>query len=115
MDALEGRSLGVEPKVIGYFEGCHSSYKQQFPDVDLDWKRYRAFLGRVSGLEVLDIKGLCCKQQAVEVVDRALEQRLDTIVCACSGCSASLRNSGRGKVRVLSYPGLLARILGLEE
>lgn len=44
LDALQGRPLRVQPMKIAYFEGCHTSYKRHFRQVELNWPRYRQFL-----------------------------------------------------------------------
>ncbi|HWR04311.1 MAG TPA: (Fe-S)-binding protein [Humidesulfovibrio sp.] len=112
IDALQGRKL-VGAGRIAYFEGCHTSYKAQFPAVDLNWKRYREFLGSVPGLELFDVSGLCCKHVPGEVVERALAQGAQRLVCACSGCVAGLRAAAQGRIALVSYPELLLETLGL--
>ena len=110
--ALQGRKL-VGAGRVAYFEGCHTSYKAQFPAVDLNWKRYREFLGSVPGLELCDVSGLCCKHVPGEVVERALAQGAQRLVCACSGCVAGLRAAAQGRIALVSYPELLLETLSL--
>lgn len=113
LDALTGQPLRVQPMKIAYFEGCHTSYKRHFRQVELNWARYRQFLGNVQGLTVHDVpQGMCCKKQPERIVAAAQEAQADALVCACSGCNVALNANGKGKIRVLSYPALLAQALG---
>jgi Fe-S oxidoreductase len=112
--ALEGKKLKIEPTTVGYFEGCHSFYSNRFPDVEIDWKGYRDGLERIEGLKIVDLPNtLCCKRAASKIVDSALKQNLDTIVCSCNGCYAALKTAAKGKARMLTVPELLSRALGL--
>ena len=113
LDSLAGRALQVAPIKVAYFEGCHTSYKRHFSQVDLNWQRYRQFLDSVAGLTVVDIaRGRCCKMQPESILAAVQEAQADALVCACSGCNGSLKPLGRGKIRVMSYTGLLAQALG---
>lgn len=113
LDALAGRALRVPAMKVAYFEGCHTSYKRHFRQVDLNWQRYRQFLDSVEGLKVVDVaQGRCCKMQPENILAAAQEAQTDALVCACSGCNGSLKPLGRGKVRVMGYTALLALALG---
>lgn len=113
LDALKGRVLRVEPLKVAYFEGCHTSYKKHFRQVDLNWPRYRQFLDSVEGLTVVDVaQGRCCKMQPEHILAAAQEAQADALVCACSGCNGSLKPLGKGKIQVMSYTALLAQALG---
>ena len=115
LDALQGRNLRVKPLKVAYFEGCHTSYRRYFPETSLNWPAYRNFLEGVDGLAVQDAAaGLCCKLQPERIVAAAQTGGADALVCACSGCTVALRAAGQGKLRVMSYTGLLARALGYE-
>ncbi len=112
LDALDGRELGTPPLAVAYFEGCHTSYRKPFPETSLDWGRYRRFLDGVAGLTVRDVPNtMCCKVRADRIIDAALDQGVEALVCACSGCNPGLRSAGQGRLRVMSYPELLARCL----
>jgi Fe-S oxidoreductase len=50
IEKLGKETLRVEPTVAGYFEGCHSRFRNIFPEVNLDWERYRQLLDRIEGL-----------------------------------------------------------------
>lgn len=114
LDALAGRHLAGQPLAVGYFEGCHSTYAPYFPQVRLDWPRYRSFLDGVGGLRAVDIaKGACCKRQPEKIIAQALEHNLDKIVVPCSGCLVATRQAGQGLVKVLSYPELLLHALAV--
>jgi len=57
----------------------------------------------------------CCKNSANELVGRAVEMNVETILSPCNGCITSLGQAGQGKVTMISLPELLLRILGKEE
>lgn len=113
LDRLEGRPLRVEPMTLGYFEGCHATFRMHYPKTSLPWARYREFLDTVEGLTLVDLPGgRCCKHQASEIVGSAVERGLSGIVSPCSGCNVGIREAGRGKARMVSYPELLLMALG---
>ncbi|EFL50204.1 conserved hypothetical protein [Solidesulfovibrio fructosivorans JJ]] len=100
---------------VAYFGGCHTSYAGQLPRVALDWERYRAFLEKVDKLRVVDLpRTLCCKVKPDKIVEMALEEGVDAMVCACSGCNVAIRQAGSGRIRVMSYPELLLESLGVK-
>lgn len=114
LDALRGRALSAPSGMhVAYFEGCHSSYRKYFPDSSLNWGGYRSFLDSVGGLVVRDVAaGRCCKKQAAAIVDEAERAGAQALVCPCSGCTVALRAAGRERLKIMSYPELLARCLG---
>ncbi|UJX41988.1 (Fe-S)-binding protein [Desulfovibrio sp. JY] len=115
LDALSTRALAVTPMRVAYFGGCHTSYAGQLPQVALDWERYRAFLEKVDKLRVVDLpRTLCCKVKSDRIVEMALEEGVDAMVCACSGCNVAIRQAGSGRIRVMSYPELLLESLGVK-
>lgn len=112
LDALGSRPLAVTPRRLAYFEGCHASYRKPYPEVGLDWPRYRAFLERVDGLSLIDLpRGMCCKRVSGKIVDRALAAGAEALVCACSTCNLAMRRAGAGRIPVLSYLDLLSEAL----
>jgi Fe-S oxidoreductase len=116
LDALEAKTLRAAPTTIAYFEGCHSSYKPFFPETSLNWERYRRFLDKIENLTIIDAPNTkCCKKQADAIVASAMENNISALVCACSGCNVALRQAGRGKVRVMSYPELLLQCFAGDE
>lgn len=113
LEALKGQSLKVQPMKVLYFEGCHTSYKKHFRQVELNWANYREFLNNIDGLTVGDApRGLCCKIQPERVIAAVQDAQAEVLVCACSGCNVALKAAGKGRVRVMSYPALLAQCLG---
>jgi hypothetical protein len=111
-DHLGQRRLAIAPTTIGYFEGCHSFAKSAYPANAVDWGRYRTQLGEIEGLQIVDIpSNRCCKTSAPEIVDRAVEMGVDTILSPCNGCTTTLGQTGQGKVAMITLPELLLRIL----
>jgi hypothetical protein len=112
-DHLEQRKLTIALTSIGYFEGCHTFSKSAYPANSVDWSRYRKRLGEIDGLRIVDLlNDRCCKNSADELIDRAVEMGVDTILSPCNGCITSLGQAGQGKVTMVSLPELLLRILG---
>ena len=92
LDKLEKKPLKVAPTIMGYFEGCHTFYKTHFPQVSLDWKRYRQFLNGIEGLRIVDLSNkFCCKRSADKIMESAEKLNLDKILCSCNGCYLSLK------------------------
>ena len=112
LDELDKKELKVAPTVIGYFEGCHTFYKTHFPQVSLEWKRYRRFLDRIKDLEIVDLSNkLCCKRSADSIVESAEKLDLDKILCSCNGCYLSLKAAGKGKLTTMNMPEFLLQVL----
>ena len=112
-DHLEQRELAIAPASIGYFEGCHTFAKSAYPSNAVDWSLYRKRLGEIDGLRIVDLpNNRCCKNSADELIGRAVEMNVDTILSPCNGCLTSLGLAGQGKVTMISLPELLLRILG---
>jgi Fe-S oxidoreductase len=113
MEKLEASTLRVPPATVGYFEGCHTLYKVQFPGVSLDWQRYRRLLDRIEGLNVVDLPShTCCKKESAKILENAKEVNVDTLVCACNGCANFIGQATEGKIRVVSYPEMILKALG---
>lgn len=112
LDELDKRELKVAPTVIGYFEGCHTFYKTYFPQVSLEWKRYRQFLDGIENLEIVDLPNkLCCKKSADRIVESAQKLDLDKILCSCNGCYLSLKAAGQEKLTTTNMPEFLLQVL----
>jgi Fe-S oxidoreductase len=112
-DKLENKTLQIPPATVGYFEGCHTTYRAHYPRTHLDWNRYRRLLGAIEGLTVVDLENdLCCKRASAEIIEQAEKVKLDKILCACNGCALFLGGANQGTVQILSYPGLLLEGLG---
>jgi Fe-S oxidoreductase len=112
LDKLDKKRLKVAPTVIGYFEGCHTFYKTYFPQVSLEWKRYRQFLDGIEGLKIVDLSTkLCCKRSADRIVESAEKLDLDKLLCSCNGCYLSLKAAGKGKLTTMNMPEFLLQVL----
>jgi Fe-S oxidoreductase len=113
LDKLEKETLKVAPTVMGYFEGCHTFYRGRFPQVTLNWERYRQMVGKIEGLKIVDLpNNLCCKRSADKIIENAEKLNLDKILCACTGCNMCLSPAAKGKVQLVSLPEVLLQ--GLE-
>ncbi len=113
MDKLSGKSLRVKPTVVGYFEGCHTHYRQITRGVELDWGKYRKLLDRIEGLKVVDLPNkICCHANPQGILAEAAGRNLDTIVSTCISCAGNLGKAAGGKVKVLGLPDLLLDALG---
>jgi len=109
-DGMEKRTNRMAPTVVGYFEGCHSFYRNYFPGVNLDWARYRDMLGSIQGLTIVDLPNtFCCKRQTARIIEEAEKQKLNSIMCSCNGCYRTLQDAAKGRLQVLSVPEVLLR------
>ena len=112
LDRLEERRLRIPPAVIGYFEGCHTFARKLYPEVKLDWSRYRQRLSEIEGLDILDIPNtMCCKSSGAKIIDTALKMNVTQILCPCSGCYASLIKESQGGILPINVLELLLRSL----
>jgi hypothetical protein len=112
MDKLEERDLKIAPTVMGFFEGCHRFFPY---NSNLDWKRYRKLLGRVKGLEVVDMsQKLCCKQDSDGILAEAEKKNLSTIVAPDGDCHHMLKTAAaaKGKIEIKNLPEVLLAVLG---
>lgn len=113
IEKLENETLKVTPTVAGYFEGCHSRYHAIFPKANLGWKRYRRLLDRIEGLKVVDLpQDNCCTKYPERIVENALKQNLDTILCPCNGCYNRIGATGKGRVQVKYLAEILLQSMG---
>jgi Fe-S oxidoreductase len=108
LDKLENHQFRIPHTVLGYFEGCHTAARRNYPQARLNWDRYRRRLDEIEGAEIVDIPSkVCCKMSAGEIVDTALRMNLAKIVCPCSGCYSSLIAPAQGKIQLVTIPELL--------
>ena len=113
LDRLSKERLRVEPKVVGYYEGCHRRNKQWAPGVTLEWDKYREVLNNIEGLKVVKMPdNVCCIDSPERIIDAAQDLNLDTVVCSCLTCDIRLRDVSRGRVRLQYYSDLLLEALG---
>ncbi|HTG00446.1 MAG TPA: (Fe-S)-binding protein [Nitrospirota bacterium] len=111
-DELGRRKLVSKPLSIGYFEGCHTFVKSAYSGGSVDWSRYRKRLDEIEGLHITDLaKNQCCKTSAGEVVDQAVNLKVDAVLCSCNWCSSSLGAAGQGRLKMISLPELLLGML----
>ena len=80
------------PGRIGYFGG--SPHRKAIYDpsesFDLDWDQFQTLLGKVEGLEVVNIPRYCCQVQPQLIFDRARKEGLSAIVTSCVVCYGRL-------------------------
>lgn len=108
LDNLRNVKCETAPVDIGYFEGCHTFYRAHYPDAELDWPRYRSFLEGIPGLTLKDLPNkLCCKKSAHKIVQKALDDNLDKILCSCNGCYRTLKAAAGERLDVITYPEML--------
>jgi hypothetical protein len=104
VDELEKKQLKIaEPKVTGYFPGCHTTYRKSMPEISLAWEKYRQVLDGVENLTLVDLTVSCCRNEPERIVEDAQKRNLDTIVFPCNACYLRVRPVGKGKVRVKHY------------
>jgi len=107
-DKIEQRTLKIAPTTMGYFEGCKTRYRKQYPGAEIDWKRCRNLLDRIEGLRIVDLpNNLCCSAKPEGIVQAAQQHGLDTILCSCNSCYGSLKAAAQGKVEVKFLTELL--------
>ena len=91
------------PTVVGYFEGCHSTYRA-IAKVGLEWAKYRQLLDRIESLKVVDLpNNNCCRKYPEDIIEAAEKHNLDTIVCPCNGCLIRLGDQADGRVHVKHF------------
>jgi Fe-S oxidoreductase len=116
LEKLKSETLKVDPKTVGYFEGEHLREKTLGPGTDMEWDAYRKTLDSIAGLKVVDIKPLELTQMTTEqikeqIIDAALKQNLDTIVCTCPSCFVRLKGIARGKINLKYWSDLILEAL----
>lgn len=112
LDAIEKLPGKIKPVTVGYFEGCHSWYRYNFPNGAPDWARYRHALDGIDGLTVVDLPNtLCCKRSADKIIEKAKSLDLDSIICPCNGCQKTLTDKEENQISILSYPEVLLQLL----
>jgi len=112
LDGLEKRHLKILPTVMGYFEGCHSFVRSNYPAVGIDWDRYRQRLNNIEGLQIVDLpNNMCCKKSSDRIIESAKKLNLDKILLSCSGCYSPLMQAAKGRLQVISMPELLLQSL----
>ena len=108
---IKKMNLKCKPAVMGYFGGCHTYFKKTFPNSGMNWASYRSELSRIEGLELVDVKGMCCKTSAGKIVERAEIEGLEEVICPCNFCYVSLKQAAGDRLKVTSMPEFLLRIL----
>lgn len=99
---VEGCSLRVSTTRVGYFSGRPHRWPMLVPeeDFDLNWQGYRRMLGRIEGLDVVDIPHYCCITADNLIWDKARMERLDTIITSCTACYSRLLNRAPEGIRI---------------
>ena len=112
VEKLEKETLRISPTVAGYFEGCQSRYRAVFPEVGLDWARYRRLLDRIGGLKILDLPhDICCTKYPERIVEAAEKQNVDPILCPCNGCYNRLGIAADERMQVKHFSEILLQSL----
>ncbi len=112
LDGLEKRRLKIAPTVMGYFEGCHTFVRSNYPAGGIDWGRYRQRLDNIEGLQLVDLpNNLCCKSASTKIIESAEKKNLDKLLLPCSGCYSPLTQAAKGRLQVISLPELLLQSL----
>ena len=112
LDHLGDRRLGVTPVTVGYFEGCHSFIDAFYSGAVLPWKRYRRFLDRIEGLEVIDLPAdTCCRGRSREILRRASQMDLSIVLCSCNNCVRNLEKAVEDGMRVMHIVELINEAL----
>jgi len=112
LDEIEKHHLKIPPTVIGYFEGCHTFFRNIYSGIRLDWGRYRQRLSKIEGLKIVDLpNNMCCRESAIKIIESAVKMNLTKILCPCSGCYASLMPASKGKLQMITLPDLLLQSL----
>lgn len=113
IEKLMDKSLNIAPMKLGYFEGCHCDYSSMYPDVRINWEGYREALGRINGLDIVDLSNdNCCKRGSDKIFENARQLGVDKLLCACNGCTNYLGRAAKGKIELLTFPGIILK--GLE-
>lgn len=111
-DKLKNKRMKMAPERIGYFEGCHSLYKVNYPGISLNWHKYREVLGKIEGLEIVDLpNNFCCKNSPEKIIENAQRSNLESIACSCNGCTIFLGPSANGKIQIRSIADLFMTAL----
>ena len=101
LDHLGDGRLGITPVTVGYFEGCHSTIDALYSGAVLPWKRYRRFLDRIDGLDVIDLPvDICCRGRTREILRRASQMGLSVVLCSCNNCVRNLEKAAGDGMRV---------------
>lgn len=111
VDKLKDVPLKVAPMKVGYYEGCHAYYNQNYPKARVTWKRYRELLGNVEGLQIVDLpsKDRCCKIAPAKIVEDAHLAGVDTILSTCNSCYAGIGDATKGSIRMMSFPEVILK------
>ena len=111
-DALEKESLRIEPRTVGYYQGCHRRGQGWAPGMRLNWPAYRNLLNGIQGLKLIDLShSVCCVEDTDGIVLEAENLKLDTILCSCSGCYTRISDAARGRLEMKYLPDLLLEAL----
>lgn len=112
LDGLEKHHLKIPPTVMGYFEGCHTLVRSNYPAARINWDRYRQRLNNIEGLQVVDLpNNVCCKSSSDKIIESAENMNLDKILLSCSGCYSPLMQAAKGRLQMISLPELLLQSL----
>lgn len=108
LKSIKQKHLQLPARVMGYFPGCRTFFRNVYPAARIDWLGIRQGLEAIDGLSFVDLpEKLCCKVSADKIIDGAIKQGLDAIVCPCNWCHTSLQKIARGRIQLVTLPELL--------
>lgn len=108
LDKLNEEEMKVAPMTAGYFEGCHRRSRVCAPGIDLDWAKYRRTVGKIAGLEIVDLpKETCCSTNPERIVAEAEKRGLRSILFPCVSCHVRVGTAAKGRIKPIYLPQLL--------
>ena len=117
VDQLKNTKLHLDRK-IGYYRGCLRGVSTFWPEEDgagqgLNWSAYRDLVGKIEGLEIVDIPiRYCCKLAPDAIFQMARKEGLNTIVCACNDCYGRLERTSPPEIEILFLSDILLDAMG---
>ncbi|MDB4433469.1 hypothetical protein N9166_01900 [bacterium] len=85
-DRIEGRALRLEPTVVGLFTGCWRERRKVNRKLRVNHRGWRRMVEQIDGVEIRELpRELCCKEDALALVEEAEKLGVDRIVTPCHG------------------------------
>jgi Fe-S oxidoreductase len=101
LDHMDTSQLRSGPATVGYFEGCHATIDRFFTDANLPWKRYRMVLGRIHGLDIVDLPSdVCCRGRSEHILETLRKRNLSVVICSCNNCVRFLEKKAGAGIQV---------------
>lgn len=101
---LEGRTLRLDPCVVGFFQGCWRERRLVNSELQPNHQAWRGMLERIHGVELVDLPShICCKEDPLALVEAAERLGADCIVTPCHGLGqANFRKLRRVPAKTVS-------------